>query len=130
MAQSKLISAFLFLVFILSQQIQSIEGKRLREGKKSNESRTLQTDTKIYETESIIHGDVFHGDDKSNRIYHSWRVYSYTNNLSVSQLPPPPNIVSSMTSDPQLQVTALVLGIPFKTRATNVLDFLHFHAYI
>ena len=66
MAQSKLISAFLFLVFILSQQIQSIEGRYLLEGKKSYESKTLQTQTKIYETETIIHGGVFHGDYKSN----------------------------------------------------------------
>ena len=66
MAQSKLISAFLILVFILSRQIQSIEGRHLREWKKSNESQTLQTQTKIYETKTIIHGGVFHGDYKSN----------------------------------------------------------------
>ncbi|KAK4538995.1 hypothetical protein RGQ29_022334 [Quercus rubra] len=56
MALSKLISAFLFLVFILSQQIQSIEGRHLRE----------ETQTKIYETETIKHDDRLHGDDKSN----------------------------------------------------------------
>ncbi|KAL4644858.1 hypothetical protein ACB092_02G194100 [Castanea dentata] len=56
MAQSKLIYAFLFLVFILSHQIQSIEGRNLREGKKSIESKTIQTQTKIYETETIKHG--------------------------------------------------------------------------
>jgi len=63
MAQSKLISAFLILVFILSRQIQSIEGRHLREWKKSNESQTLQTQTKIYEIETIKHGGVLHGDD-------------------------------------------------------------------
>ena len=66
MALSKLISAFLFLVFILSQQIQSIEGRHLREGKQSIESKTIQTQTKIYETETIKHDDRLHGDDKSN----------------------------------------------------------------
>ena len=35
----------------------------MREGKKSNESQTLQTQTKIYETETIKHGGVLHGDD-------------------------------------------------------------------
>ena len=90
MAQSKLISAFLFLVFILSQQIQSIEGRHLREGKRSNESQTLQTQTKIYETESIIHGDVLHGDDKSNEEITSESTPTPPT-VSVSQLPPPPN---------------------------------------
>ncbi|KAK4584566.1 hypothetical protein RGQ29_022331 [Quercus rubra] len=77
MAQSKLISAFLFLVFILSQQIQSIEGRHLRDGKKSIESKTIQTQTKIYETETIKHGRVLHGDDKSNE--------------KITSPPPPPN---------------------------------------
>ncbi|XP_030923390.1 precursor of CEP3-like [Quercus robur] len=90
MAQSKLISAFLFLVFILSQQIQSIEGRHLREGKKSNESQTLQTQTKIYETESIIHGDVLHGDDKSNEEITSESTPTPPT-VRESQLPPPPN---------------------------------------
>ena len=129
MAQSKLISAFLFLVFFLSQQIQSIEGRHLREGKKSIESKTIQTQTKIYETESIIHGVVFHGDDKSNEeITSVTSVYSYTTNCQCI------SASSSKSwrhaSDPQLQVTALVLGIPFNTGAINFLAFLHVHAYI
>ena len=60
------------------------------EGKKSYESKTLQTQTKIYETETIIHGVVFHGDDKSNEEITS--VCPPTPPIvSVSQLPPPPN---------------------------------------
>ncbi|KAK7814806.1 precursor of cep3 [Quercus suber] len=87
MTQSKLISAFLFLVFILSQQIQSIEGRHLRGGKKSIESKTIQTQTEIYETETIKHSRVLHGDDKSNEEITS--VSSST--VNVSQPPPPPN---------------------------------------
>ena len=87
MAQSKLISAFLFLVFILSQQIQSIEGRHFREGKRNIESKTIQTQTKIYETETIKHGRVLHGDDKSNEEITS--VSPPT--VNVSQPPPPPN---------------------------------------
>ena len=105
MAQSKLISAFLFLVFILSQQIQSIEGKHLREGKKSFESKTIQTQSKIYEIETIKHSGVLHGDDKSNEeITSMTSVYYYITNcqcISASS--------SSKSwrhaSDPQLQVT-------------------------
>ena len=128
MAQSKLISAFLFLVFILSQQIQSIEGRHLRDGKKSIESKTIQTQTKIYETETIKHGRVLHGDDKSNEKITS--VSPPTVNVSQALSHLLLQTVASMTSDPPVQVTALVLGIPFKTRAINFLAFLHVHAYI
>ncbi|KAL4644857.1 hypothetical protein ACB092_02G194000 [Castanea dentata] len=76
MAQSKLISAFLFLVFILSQQIQSIEGRHLLE----------EAQTKIGETETIKHGSVLHGDDKSNEEITS--VSPPT--VNVSQPAPPP----------------------------------------
>ncbi|KAM3709333.1 hypothetical protein ACB098_02G165900 [Castanea mollissima] len=87
MAQSKLISAFLFLVFILSQQIQSIEGRHWLEGEKSIESKTIQAKTKIGETETIKHGSVLHGDDKSNEEITS--VSPPT--VNVSQPAPPPN---------------------------------------
>nr|XP_023875251.1 precursor of CEP5-like [Quercus suber]POE82596.1 hypothetical protein CFP56_46445 [Quercus suber] len=93
MAQSKLISAFLILVFILFRQIQSIEGRHLREGKKSNESQTLQTQTKINETETIKHGGVLHGDDdKSSKEITSVSTPTPPT-VSVSQPPPlpPPN---------------------------------------
>ncbi|KAF3961814.1 hypothetical protein ACB098_02G166100 [Castanea mollissima] len=88
MAQSKLISAFLFLVFILSQQVQSIERRHLRVRKNSYESQTLQTHTKIYEAETIIHGDVLHGDEKSNEEITS-ESSPTPPAVSVSQLPPP-----------------------------------------
>ena len=90
MALSKLISAFLFLVFILSQQIQSIEGRHLREGKKSIESKTIQTQTKIYETETIKHDDRLHGDDKSNKEITGVSPPTLPT-VNVSQPPPPPN---------------------------------------
>ncbi|GMY11741.1 precursor of CEP3-like [Fagus crenata] len=95
MAQSKSISAFFFalcdslptnsfprwnefvgresqrakknlLFVILSQQIHSIEGRHLRVGKNNNKSQTLQTQTKIYETETIKHGGELHGEDITN----------------------------------------------------------------
>ena len=93
MAQSKLISALLILVFILSRQIQSIEGRHLREGKKSNESQTLQTQTKIYETETIKHGGVLHGDDdkSSEEITSVSTPTPPTVNVSQPQPLPPPN---------------------------------------
>ncbi|KAL4644864.1 hypothetical protein ACB092_02G194700 [Castanea dentata] len=91
MAQTKLISAFLFLLFILSQKIQSIEGRNLRGGKKNNESQILHTQTKIYETETIIHGGVLHGDDKSNKEITSVSTTAAPPTVSVSQPPPPPN---------------------------------------
>ncbi|KAF3961813.1 hypothetical protein ACB098_02G166000 [Castanea mollissima] len=90
MAVSKLISAFLFLVFILSQQIQSIEGRHLREGKKSIEPITIQTQTKIYETETIKHGGGFDGDNKSNEEINSVSLPTVPT-VNVSQPPPPPN---------------------------------------
>ncbi|KAK4584567.1 hypothetical protein RGQ29_022332 [Quercus rubra] len=98
MALSKLISAFLFVVFILTQQIQSIEGRRVREGKKSNEPQTLQTQTKIYETETIIHGGVLHGGDKSNQEITSVSPPTAPT-VSVSQPPPlpPPNCGARFT---------------------------------
>ncbi|KAK4584565.1 hypothetical protein RGQ29_022330 [Quercus rubra] len=80
MALSKLISAFLFLVFILSQQIQSIEGRHLRE----------ETQTKIYETETIKHEDRLHGDDKSNKEITGVSPPTLPT-VNVSQPPPPPN---------------------------------------
>ncbi|KAK9990594.1 hypothetical protein SO802_025579 [Lithocarpus litseifolius] len=92
MAQIKLIYAFLFLVFILSQQIQSIEGRHLREGKKNIESKTIQTQTKIYKTETIKHGSVLHGDDKSIEEINSVSPPTLPT-VSVSQPPPPPNRV-------------------------------------
>ena len=90
MAQSKLISAFLFLVFILSQQIHSIEGRHLREGKKSDKPQTLQTQTKISETETIKHDGVLLGDDKSNQEITSESPPAPPT-VSVTQLPPPTN---------------------------------------
>ncbi|KAK4551506.1 hypothetical protein RGQ29_032347 [Quercus rubra] len=80
MAQSKLISAFLFLVFILSQQIHSIEGRHLRE----------ETQTKISETETIKHDGVLLGDDKSNQEITSESPPAPPT-VSVTQLPPPTN---------------------------------------
>ena len=90
MAQSKLISAFLFLVFILSQQIHSIEGRHLHEGKKSNKPQILQTQTKISETETIKHDDVLLGDDKSNQEI-TKESPPAPPTVSVTQPPPPTN---------------------------------------
>ena len=90
MAQSNLISAFLFLVCILSQQIHAIEGRHLREGKTSNKPQTLQTQTKIYETETIKHDGVLLGDDKSNLEITSESPPAPPT-VSVTQLPPPTN---------------------------------------
>ncbi|KAL4644859.1 hypothetical protein ACB092_02G194200 [Castanea dentata] len=81
MAQSKSIAAFLFLVIIFSQQIQSIEGRHLREGKKSNKSQTLQTQTKIYETETIKHDEEITSESPP----------AAPTTVNVSQPPPSPN---------------------------------------
>jgi hypothetical protein len=89
MAQSKSISAFFLLFVILSQQIHSIEGRHLRVGKNNNKSQTLQTQTKIYETETIKHGGELHGEDITNE---ATLVSPPTPpSLGVSQSPTPPS---------------------------------------